>query len=1825
MPDNTVHNIILRFVGEAADAKKELNEVLRDIRRLPNRKDFEFSAQVDKAKAALTEIRRRIDDLPNLKSTDIRAEVDGARANLNEIERQLRRIDLDDATVEVKARVKEAIADVLFFKGVLDALPEDHTTHLKVAGTFTGIGENVADDLDDTERSLRRVTSAFSKATKPADTFGDSVETVFTSIRRFVPLIAGFTLLIGLSLVSAFAAVGSSAVAAAGGVASFATTLIASFGPALVLVINLMQRFAQIMNVFTAAQQLQKAQFREGAKAASDSAKATATAARQEAASAQRARAIRDARQAITRAEREYQQAIADSRKEVRDAIKEQRDAYKNLRDERVSAAEDIAKAEESVRDAQADVAKQTEAAFDAIAEAATEARDAIIDLKDAQLDLADAQDEVSDLEKEIAKLLQTMGASDPGAALKKLTDVDLQGFSVDQFVAEAKLQTNPEEIEKLDDLTRRLSHAKLDLEKANNKVTDSEKAVAEANQKSANFTANGIAAFDGYVDAVNRLHDANKELISTQGDAADSVAAAQRRLSEATREANSLRAQEIADFPRVIAASEALRDAREGLAAATERANDAASSQAPALAAPLTQLSNFQFELGQLTKAERGFVNLLIAGRVALQKMLAPGTDAIFRALSRQFLTAGFTINNFKGQLNDLGKEWARQIDLFGQELFDARTVAQLGDFIDASETFTRLLGRGFRDATSAAINFAHAGLGPTESVLKQVTGSLGKLREGTNDQIKMEKVTRAMAFSLRLWLDLIGSVTAAFAEFISIVKPFGDDFVKWITEAVNGFREWMRSEEGRKQIQAFFRDTLPFAKALVTFLFKLGKVMLQVFQAIAPFLTDVFQGFNFVLDVVSALLSAFNRLPAPIRSVIVGLLPFIGALKAIPFFGKLIVNTFSQIVSVFGLLEGVGGDILMGIVNGLLFLPKAIVQVFIDAVNAVLGFLGINSPSTLFMDVGKNIVLGMIQGFKQAVTLWASAVQFVFDALFTAIRVYYTTAFNVGKTILGKIVEGVKTIGGLWVSVVAHVFGALWNAISGVFPKALSIGGDILDKIVQGVSTIGKAFDGVANKIVGGLRNALGALWDGAGGVVDIGVQLLKGIAKGAIEGIPDFAKKIGKGIVDGIGGALGIKSPAKAMVPLGKDSAAGFALGLQNVVAASQDTFKALPDKLDVPTISGDVDTGGLAAGLTEGVQDQLPKFSEIGGQIVDALGEGVQADSAVLAESAKWLNDTLGGLVGDQAQGFILTGQTALLFITQGLRTAIPTLIGFGVWLRSVIDATVQGQKAQLVNIGVSVTASIVNGARTFITELQGYGGWLKNRINDSTVLMPKVKEDLNKIGVWVTTQIVDGMKQALEGGKKNPLIGGEDGFGSKLVKAIESYFDIHSPSRLMMGIGQNITAGLLQGMNQKDVGSVIRSQLGGMVKFARGLVLNAPEWIPRSPKFGDFEAMAQLGLELWDRDALKLGSIPDRLFDEIFHLPAQVIDRYFGRESQEDIGAIIVAVGKQMRATDKEMVAAIAAALVESNMKNLARGDRDSLGVFQQRPSVKSWGTAKEIMNPFHAARKFFERAKDFRGNPFSAGELAQKVQVSAFPDRYGQRIGEALDWLARLGVKINRHDFPTTAGGGIIEGKGGSKSLLVAIGRELLGRGFQVGEHPAFGGVRPVHTKDSYHYQGRAIDINWPDMRMESWHLDRLFDELRKRLGGKIKELLWRVKDHFDHMHLAMATGGLVTGPVSALVGEGRHKEAVLPLSDAVMKRLATAIMAQLNLQMPSTVAPQISPAALSRVSNVSNMGGTTQHFNIPAVAGNEDIPPDPRLVSALIAQEVRKHGGLPT
>ncbi|MFC4148035.1 C40 family peptidase [Micromonospora mangrovi] len=99
-------------------------------------------------------------------------------------------------------------------------------------------------------------------------------------------------------------------------------------------------------------------------------------------------------------------------------------------------------------------------------------------------------------------------------------------------------------------------------------------------------------------------------------------------------------------------------------------------------------------------------------------------------------------------------------------------------------------------------------------------------------------------------------------------------------------------------------------------------------------------------------------------------------------------------------------------------------------------------------------------------------------------------------------------------------------------------------------------------------------------------------------------------------------------------------------------------------------------------------------------------------------------------------------------------------------------------------------------------------------------------------------------------------------------------------------------------------------------------------------------------------------------------------------------AVIVAVGEELTVPPRGWVIALAAAMQESGLRNLPGGDRDSVGLFQQRPS-QGWGSPTQLRDPRYAAGKFYTALLAVDGwQAMALTDAAQAVQRSAFPGAY---------------------------------------------------------------------------------------------------------------------------------------------------------------------------------------------------------------------------------------------
>jgi len=204
-------------------------------------------------------------------------------------------------------------------------------------------------------------------------------------------------------------------------------------------------------------------------------------------------------------------------------------------------------------------------------------------------------------------------------------------------------------------------------------------------------------------------------------------------------------------------------------------------------------------------------------------------------------------------------------------------------------------------------------------------------------------------------------------------------------------------------------------------------------------------------------------------------------------------------------------------------------------------------------------------------------------------------------------------------------------------------------------------------------------------------------------------------------------------------------------------------------------------------------------------------------------------------------------------------------------------------------------------------------------------------------------------------------------------------------------------------------------------------------------------------------------------------------------------AVIIQVGQQMQVPPRGWVIAIATALQESGLRNLAnlgsRNDHDSVGLFQQRPSM-GWGTVQQIMDPQYSSRKFYERlVKVNNWQTISLTDAAQQVQRSAFPDAYAKHEPLASQVVNVLAGGAARAAAAVTTIRCVVTGEISASGWTVPLKGKIVS-GFRTPERPTHQGVdiaaakgTPVHAAAAGIVLKVRCDATGPDGK--PWGCDR--------------------------------------------------------------------------------------------------------------------------------------------
>lgn len=429
--------------------------------------------------------------------------------------------------------------------------------------------------------------------------------------------------------------------------------------------------------------------------------------------------------------------------------------------------------------------------------------------------------------------------------------------------------------------------------------------------------------------------------------------------------------------------------------------------------------------------------------------------------------------------------------------------------------------------------------------------------------------------------------------------------------------------------------------------------------------------------------------------------------------------------------------------------------------------------------------------------------------------------------------------------------------------------------------------------------------------------------------------------------------------------------------------------------------------------------------------------------------------------------------------------------------------------------------------------------------------------------------------------------------------------------------------------------------------------------PNAADGGIRDMVIQLLVEVvgWPAQKIHIGAIPDRWFDfatevgdEILKASDQssLIGSLGGSASsggssgiasggllsagtyggialdaeQAKNASIIFNVGASRNLPPRAMAIAIGTSMQESKLRNINFGDRDSVGLFQQRTS-QGWGSVEQIMDPQYSAGKFYDalvKVPGWQTLPFT--QACQKVQRSGFPDAYAKwesMATNAVDALVKSGQNIaNAGGLATGAGGaGALGSSSNSARKFAAVAYNLIASKPAGHIRYRLGGDDPFNSPDPrildcsslvdwvyYHALGRPL--NPQGGRSVARGIGPQCTQFDPELAKQVKGALVFIGSRGNETHVEVSLGnGMTVGartdslPLDKQVSiapAGRFTHGgLLPGLDyrdaATTPEAAAAVGRALGITATTSSSDEFGAGATVNVSNPSG-GGETDAFN---------------------------------
>lgn len=1133
---------------------------------------------------------------------EFRAHIEQAEALLDAAAR--------DRHVSIKAKVRiEKQGDLLqdFAREAEAALSQPRGDK----GQFLPFNINdIQNDFRLVKGGLTDMQDGFDSAARAGDKLPKVFDDLSLTLSRLYPALVGILIIIGVSLVGALSALVGSAAAAVGGVGALAAAFMGALIPAGVILFGVMQRLAQAMLVYKASQQ---AQIADAARAARVASQVEANHNREAVA----ASALASATDQLTKSRRDYTRAVEDARTAISKARRQVIDDSRAI----VDAQRDMDDADTGI-----DTAKQE--GYRAWADAVERVKDAQLDLRESILDVADAQLNAMDAQDKLNALLNAIPSDKIGDVLKKLADVNLDPAAAAQFVqAAAGPGADPKLGEKIVRAQLDVARARLDVDKANDKVHDSTVELTRATEDNNKFTTLGVLAYAPYIDALNRRRDAHHRLNE-----------AIRRHNTDEREYHKLLKQGVNGADAVVNAQFQIRSALRAVATARREVRNATVEGQLALKGITAQDARVLGTLKQLSPAEQHFAKQLIHLQSVFIKLLQPATDAFFRLFSRGLSGAEGMLRRFAPQLNHLGKIMAFYLGQILKEFGRPEWQRFFKQMISLAVSVTRHAAPGFIALANIFRHIATAAAPFLIKAIDWIVRLLQSMERGSHGN-QFSKLIKLMVDSTFAWLSLLRPLSRLFLAFMKAAAPFGNEFVKWMARAADQMARWMDSEEGRREIKQFFEATMPLAKSILRLLGALSLLFLRMYEASAPFLQGMMDGFTSMAKgatIVFGLLADLTRGPLHGLTYIFGVIiaqlvgskgiglvfKIVGRLAAIAAgqMSRLFVKIPLLLKPIFTLLFKIG-QLFSGVGKlGLTFAAKTA------------GWIGALALSAL--GLGKSLADNILNGLKAAGGALGDAAKWAWTQLRDSFSRQFQRMRDTGAWIISRIVEGAKRGAAALSDAGVWLWGQIESGVTSMLADIKDAGSWIINRTIDGLKSAPGDIKDAGAWIWARMGDGLTAV---ASLIIDAGSWIFAQL-KAGVEAKVDDVKNVGGAIVgwirDGFGAAV-------AAVSMGPDLVGNVANGIVSFIGAGA---------------RGVADAGGAIADFITGGIEGIYTFGE---RIVKAAANGIVNFVKAGAKGAADAGGAIANFIINGIEGLYSIGEKLVRNVANGVHAGIKT--------------------------------------------------------------------------------------------------------------------------------------------------------------------------------------------------------------------------------------------------------------------------------------------------------------------------------------------------------------------------------------------------------------------------------------------------------------------------------------------------------------------------------------------------------------------------------------